>query len=244
MDLLNNNFEEIKRAKDPELINDFLIKLSEDPNIDYLKFLEYFMNNLDTQIFDKVKLNLIFLLGEIGKLTTLEERYLTFLIEIYYSSDRWIRNEIIQAIGKISTNSDITDEAIKLVSNAVNDDYSPIKVNVLQVMLNLRELSPGGRRNIFQALNFNDSELEAVCVKILEKFLPDYNQLFNSLNYLDNYKILKQNAIRTLLLVYFRSPFNLESFRQKISSANWEIEYKEIFLKEIDIFEKIILRKL
>ena len=244
MELLNNNFEEIKRAKNPEIINDFLIKLSEDPNIDYLMSVDHFIENLDTQIFDKVKLNLIFLIGEIGKLTILGERYLTFLCETYYTSDRWVRNEIIQAIGKISTNSEISNDVIKLVGYAVNDDYLPIKVNALQVILNLEEFPLIIRSLVFQALNSNISELEAFCVKILDKFLPDYNQLVNSLNYSNNYKILKPYTIRTLLLVYFRSPLNLEPFRQKISNSNWEIEYKEIFLKEIDTYEKILLKKL
>ncbi len=244
MELLNNNFEEIKRAKNPEIINDFLIKLGKDPNEDYLKYIEYFMNNLAMQIFDKVKLNLIFLLGEIGKLTTLYERYLTFLSETYYTSDRWVRNEIIQAIGKVSTNSDISDETIKLVGYAVNDDYTPIKVSALQVILNLKELPLIIRGHIFQALNSKISELEAFCVKILDKFLPDYNQLVNSLNYSENYKILKPYTIRTLLMVYFLSPLNLETFRLKISNLNWEIEYKESFLKEIDTYEKILLKKL
>jgi len=244
MELMKNNFEEIKKVKNPKIINDFLIKLSKDPNKDYLKHIEYFMNNFDAQIFDKFKLNLIFLIGEIGKLTKLDEIYLTFLIETYYISDRWVRNEIIQAIGKISVNSDITDEVIKLVGYAVNDDYSPIKVNALQVILNLKEMPLIISGHIFQALNSKISELEAFCVKILDKFLPDYNQLVNSLNYSENYKILKPYSIRTLLLVYFLSPLNIEPFRLKISNSNWEIEYKEIYLKEIDTYEKILLKKL
>lgn len=244
MELMKNNFEEIKKTKNPEIINDFLIEISKDPNIDYLECIDYFINNLDTQIFDKVKINLVFLVGEIGKITTLEERYFKFLIETYYSSDRWIRNEIIQAIGKISTYSDIIDDVIKIVGNAVNDDYSPIKVNALKVILNLKELPLSIRGNIFQALNSKNFELEALCVKILEKFVPDYNQLFNSLNYLQDYKILKQKAIRALLLIYFKSALYLESFRQKISNSKWEIEYKENFFKEIDIYKRILLKKL
>ncbi len=82
------------------------------------------------------------------------------------------------------------------------------------------------------------------CVGILEKFLTDFYQLINSLDYSDNYKILKPKAIRTLLFTYFKSPLNLEPFRQKISNLNWEIEYKEIYLKEIDTYEKKIFKKL
>jgi len=244
MELLNNTFEEIKRAKNSEKINDFLIKLTKDPSEDYLDYIEYFINNLDPDIFDKIKLNLIFLIGEIGKETILDERYIKFLIETYYTSDRWVRNEVIQAIGKISANSDMTEEMIKLVGYAVNDDYSPIKVNALQVILNFKKFPLTIRGHIFRALNSKIPELEEFCAKILDKFLPDYNQLVYSLNYSDNYKILKPYTIRTLLLMYFYSPINLEPFRQKILNLNWEIEYKEIYLKEIDTYEKILLKNL
>ena len=115
MEILKNKFEEIKKAKNPEVINDFLMKLSEDPNIEYLNLLQYFIDNLETQTFEKVKLNIIFLLGEIGKLSTLDFKYLEFLLKAYYKSDRWVRNEIIQAFGKISKNTKLTDDIFKLI---------------------------------------------------------------------------------------------------------------------------------
>lgn len=241
MELMKNNFEELK---DPEEINDFLIKLSENPSIEELKCIKHFIDNLDAPFFEKIKLNLIFLLGEIGKSTPLEELYLNFLVETYYTSDRWIRNEIIQSIGKISEKIEITDEVIKLIGYAINDDYSPIKVNALEVLLNLRELPIFVRRNVFQALNSKDSELEAFCVKVFDKFLPDLNQLFDSLNYLENYKILKPKAIVALMLVYFKSPLNLELFRQKVLESNWEEDHKKIYLKEMDTYEKILLKRI
>ncbi|MFX0137476.1 MAG: HEAT repeat domain-containing protein, partial [Candidatus Hodarchaeota archaeon] len=148
MELIKNNFQDLKN---PEEINDFLIKLSKNPSIDDLKYLKYFIDNLDAPIFEKIKLNLIFLLGEIGKSSLLEDIYLSFLIETYYTSDRWIRSEIIQAIGKISVKTEIKDNAIKLIGYAVNDDYSPIKINALKVLLNLREFPLFVRRNVFQA---------------------------------------------------------------------------------------------
>ncbi|MFX1304802.1 MAG: hypothetical protein ACFE9X_15720, partial [Promethearchaeota archaeon] len=120
---MKNNFKELK---DPEEINDFLIKLSENPNTEDLKRVDYFIDNLDPPIFEKIKLNLIFLLGEIGESTPIEDKYLNFLLETYYTSDRWIRNEIIQAIGKISKKIEITESIIKLIGYAVNDDYTPI----------------------------------------------------------------------------------------------------------------------
>ena len=79
MEILNNNFEEIKSAKDPEVINDFLIKLIGNPNKDYLIYIDYLLNNLDAKILNQVKLNLIYLIGEIGRLTILDDIYLIFL---------------------------------------------------------------------------------------------------------------------------------------------------------------------
>jgi hypothetical protein len=236
-----NNFEELKN---PEEINDLLIKLSKNPSFEDLKYVKHLIDKLDTPVFKKIELNLIFLLGEIGKENPLEDKYLTFLSETYYKSDRWIRNEIIQTIEKISKNTKISDDMIKLIGYAVNDDYFPIKINALKLLLVLGDLPLFIIRNIFQALNLKNSEIEGYCVKIFEKFLPDFNQLFSSLDYLENYKVLKTKAIRSLILIYFRSPMNLEAFREKISTSKWDLEYKEKFFKEIDTYEKILFKKI
>ena len=244
MEILKNKFEEIKKAKNPEVINDFLMKLSEEPSIEYLNLIQYLIDNLETQTFEKVKLNIIFLLGEIGKLSILNLKYLDFLLEFYYKSDRWVRNEIIQAFGKISKNTKLTDDIFKLIGYAINDDYTPIRVNALKIILDLEYLPHFVQRNLYYIMNLHDSELEPLCVRIFERLLSDYNQLFDSLNNSANYKILKLRAFRVLLFIYFKSPINLETFRQKISKSKWEDDYKENFLKEIDMYEKLLLRRL
>ncbi len=55
MEILKNKFEEIKKVKNPEVINDFLMKLSEEPSIEYLNLIQYFIDNLETQSFQKIK---------------------------------------------------------------------------------------------------------------------------------------------------------------------------------------------
>ncbi|MFX0003206.1 MAG: hypothetical protein ACFE9C_10110 [Candidatus Hodarchaeota archaeon] len=244
MPSIEDSFNNVKSSKNPEKINDFLVELSKNPQKDFLRFLDFFITNLEPQLFEKTKLNLIYLLGEIGYLMPLDDKYLKLLMETFYNSDRWIRNEIIKAINKVSINTELKEEAIKLIGYAINDEYQPIKVNSLKTLLNLDENPLLVRRNLFLVLNSKDSELEELCVKIFEKFLPDFNELFNSLSYSDNYLVLDSKAIRTLLLIYFRSPINLESFREKILSANWILENKERFLKEIDTYEKILLKKI
>ncbi|MFX0007525.1 MAG: hypothetical protein ACFFAV_12455 [Candidatus Hermodarchaeota archaeon] len=236
-------FNDVKESNNPEKINDFLIELSKNPHESFLKFLDFFIDYPDPKIFEKIKLNLIYLIGEIGRLIPLEEKYLRLIINTYYNSDRWIRNEIIQAIKKIIEKTRLTEEIIKLIGYAINDEYKPIKINSLRAFLNLDDIPLFIRKNLFLALNSKDSELINLCTRIFEKYMPEFNELFHSLDYSDNYIILKPRAIRALLLIYFRSPINLESFRKKIVESSWEFEYKEKYLIEIDTYAKILLTK-
>ncbi len=87
-------------------------------------------------------------------------------------------------------------------------------------------------------------EIEKLCVKIFEKFILDFNELFDSLDYSDNYLILKPKAIRALLILYFQTLIDLESFKKKILTSKWEDNNKEKYLKEIDTYEKILMRRL
>ncbi len=239
MELLKKNF---KKLEDPEEINDFLIKLSENPDIEYLKYINYFIDNPKPQIINKIKLNLVFLIGEIGKNSPLGHKYLNYLLESYYTSDRWIRNEIIQAFEKISKRIEITGDILKLIGYAINDDYEPIKINALKIIYDFENLPSMILRNIFQALNYKDVGTEDLYIDIFYKFLPDFHQLFNSLNNQENYKILKSISIRVLLLAYFKSPLDMESFRKMIVDSNWEENFKEMYLNEIDIYEKVLLK--
>ena len=119
MEFFSQRFDDIKKSKNPEVINDFLIKLSKSPNIEYFSILDYFIDEIDIQILEKVKLNLVFLIGEIGKGSVIDTKYLEFLSKTYYSSDRWIRNEIIQAFGKILKKTEISQDAIELIGYAI-----------------------------------------------------------------------------------------------------------------------------
>ncbi len=233
-------FEEIKKTRNPEEINSFLIKLSKNPLEEHLNFVDFFINNLESQILYAVKLNLIFLLGEIGKTTLLKREFINFILNMYSTSDRWVRNEIIQTIEKISNHSQLSENIIDLIENALNDEYIPIKHNSLKVLLKL-EKQPNVR-NIFQILNSKEPELVELGLEVLIKHLPSYTQLYDSLNTSENHRILKSKAIRTLLLFYFRSLIDLESFRNLIIKSNWLNEFKEKYLKEIDTYERILLK--
>ena len=244
MELLKQNFDEIKESNNPKAINDFIIKLSENLNIEHIKYLSYFIKNLDTEIFDKIKLNLIYVLGEIGNLTPLPGEYLLLLEEVYYKSDRWVRNEIIQAINKISKNAELSEKTVELISNALNDEYSVIKINTLKLLSNFKKLPDGILKNLIRLMNSKDSEILEGCRRILKRIPQQPDRIFNLLNRSDNYKILKPRGIRSLLLIQFKSIINTESFREMILNSNWDKTNKENYIKEIITFERILMKNL
>ncbi|MBY8990674.1 MAG: hypothetical protein KGD58_07980 [Candidatus Lokiarchaeota archaeon] len=237
-------FDEIKNSKNPETINDFLLELSDNPNAKHLEYLDYFIKNLDPQIFAKIKLSLIFILGEMGKLTQLSDHYLRFIEDVYYKSDRWVRNEIIQAISKISKKSELNEKTVELLSNALNDEYIPIKINTLNLLLNFKNLPDTILKNLILLMNSRDQEILEGCRRVLERFPQQPDRIFHILDSIDNYRILKPRGIRALLLIQFKSIINAESFREMIINANWEERYKENYLKELNTFERILLQNM
>jgi hypothetical protein len=244
MELNINSFEEVKTSKNPELINDFLIKLSKNPKKEYLNFLDYFLEELGEDVYQKIKLNLIFVLGEIGNLTQLNDKYVQRLNKIYHKSDRWVRNEIIQAIDKISRNTELNAKTFELISNALNDEYSAIKFSTINLISNLKSLPDNILKNLIQLMNSKDSEILEGCRRILKRIPQQPDRIFKILNESDNYQILKPRGIRSLLLIQFKSIVNTESFREMISNSSWDEGYKESYIKEINTFERILIKNI
>jgi hypothetical protein len=244
MEHLNQEFNKIKHSNNPAIINDFLIRLSENPKEEFLKFLDFIINETEESIYEKIKLNLVFVLGEIGSIVELPDKFLVKLVDIYYSSDRWIRNETIQTFKKISLQSKLNENIISLLGKALNDDYLLVKLSTLEVLLNFKVFPNSIFRNFFQVLNSKDSEILDFCRRVLEQVSLDTQSIFKSLDISENYKILKPRAIRLLLLIKFKSLFNLEPFREKIFNAGWEDSFKEKYLTEIDNFQRILIKNM
>ena len=240
MEIINNAFEKAKNSENIEEINDFLIRLGENPKEDYLILLDYFINETEKEKFEKIKLNITFVLGEIGRLTPISIKYLQKLIDIYYTSDMWIRHEIVLAIDKISKKTALDKKIITLLGNALNDNYLPVKISALQTIKNIEILPDSILIHFFRVINSKESEVIDLCRKILERVPLD--KIFTLLNTSENYKVLKSRAIRTLLLINFRSILNLEAFREKVFDSGWENSYKEKFLKEIETLQRILLK--
>ncbi|GAG77520.1 unnamed protein product, partial [marine sediment metagenome] len=151
-DLIKAYYKEAKESRDPEIINNFLIELGKNPKSEYLNLLDFFINDLEDQLYEKIKLNLIYVIGEIGNLIPLSNDFLELLYNTYYISDRWVRNEIIQAIDKISKNTELNEKTVELISNALNDEYSVIKISTLKLISNFKKLPDSILKNLIRLM--------------------------------------------------------------------------------------------
>ncbi|MFW9898200.1 MAG: hypothetical protein ACFFDO_02950 [Candidatus Thorarchaeota archaeon] len=243
MNSIFNWFEKIKKSNDPEKINDFLIEISKHPRLEYLSLIDYFIGYLAPKIHEQIKINLIYNLGELGKLERIDIKFIDYLMNEYYNSDRWIRNEIIIAFDKISMSIHLSEQVIGLIAKALNEDYEPIKTNSLKVLLHVENIPKFALKNVIQVLNTSTSEIEELSTIILQKAIRNENNLFDLLKFSETYKNLNKRAIRSLLLINLNSIASLESFRELVSKSNWEGEFKEKFLSEIGNYENLMLKK-
>lgn len=237
------NFNKIKKKNDPELINDFLIRISNQPSIEHFDFIDYFISNLKPEIKEKIKINLIYTIGELAKSHKIDVKYINYLIEQYYISDRWIRNEIIVALDKISINFDLSNEIIDFVSKTLNEDYVSIKISAIKLLEKCKVIPKTSYKNIFRTLNMAESETIESISKILDKEIKDENKLFDVLNLTENYKLLNKKSIRIILFNCINNLSNLEIFKNLISKSDWNEKEKNLYLKEINDYERIILKK-
>ena len=238
-------FERIKTSMDPELIDDFLIELGKNPQIEYVPFIDYFLEKSSPEIVQQIKLNLIYDLGELGRLGIINQKYFEFLKETFFNSDRWVRNEIIVALNKILSQSKTQENIFELLGYAIIDEYIPLKISGLKTLLLFDKIPIYFYNKIFLNLHTTDSNVFSLLTSILQKFIMDEEFLFKILEESDNYKIFKRFVIRSLLISFFNSVLSLkslENFRVLVMNSEWI--NKENFIHEIDIYEKILLKTL
>lgn len=240
MEDIENILLKIQDNTNPQEINDILIELSKNSNEKTLVIVDYFLDSLNATILNKIKLNLIFLLGAIGKVTVLNRKYLNFLVESYFNSDRWVRNEIIQSFLVILQNHEYNNEIYQIIEHALNEDYAPIKKSALSVLMILKELPEKVLLTLLRVLNTNNEEIVEMGLKILKRGVQTGDELFELLNISKGYTILNKSIVRVLILEYFDSISELELLIEKINSSKWEEEYKILCNTEINSFQRIL----
>jgi len=243
MDEIEKIIIKIRNATNPQEFNNILIELIKKPNIELLAIIDYLLDSIPITMLEKVKLNLIFLLGEIGNISVLNQKYLNFLIESYYNSDRWVRNEIIQAFLQILQYNEYNNEILEILKYALNEDYTPIKKGALNALMLFKVLPKIELKTLLKVLDTDNSEIVEKGILILKKYVQNGNDLFGRLDTSKNYTILSKSIIRTLIIAYFDSKDELESFRENINSSEWEDKYKVLCNTEITSFQNIFMKK-
>ena len=243
MDEIEKIIIKIRNTTNPQEINNILIELSKKPNIKLLAIIDYLLDSLPITMLEKVKMNLIFLLGGIGKISILNQKYLNFLIENYYNSDRWVRNEIIQAFLQILHYHEYNNEILEILKYALNEDYTPIKKGALNALLLFKGQPKIELKILLKVLDTDNSEIVEKGIIILKKYIQNRNDLFGLLNTSKNYTILSKSIIRILIITYFDSKDELESFKENINSSEWEDKYKVLCNTEITSFQNIFMKK-
>ncbi len=243
MEDIENILLKIQDNTNPQEINDILIKLSKNSNEKTLIIVDFFLDSLNATILNKIKLNLIFLLGTIGRVTVLNRKYLNFLVDSYFDSDRWVRHEIMQAFLVILENHEYNNEIYQIIELALNEDYLPIKKSALSVLMILKELPEKFVLSLLRVLDTNNEEIVEMGLKILKRSVQTGEELYEFLNNSKVYTILKKSIVRVLILEYFDSISELESFMEKINSSKWEKEYKILCNTEINSFQRILKKK-
>lgn len=243
MDEIEKIIIKIRNTTNPQEINNILIELSKKPNVKLLAIIDYLLDSLPITMLEKVKMNLIFLLGGIGNITILNQKYLNYLIENYYNSDRWVRNEIIQAFLQILQYHEYNNKILEILKYALNEDYTPIKKGALNALMLFKGLPKIELKTLLKVLDTDNSEIVEKGIIILKKYIQDRNDLFGLLNTSKNYTILSKSIIRILIISYFDSKDELESFKENIKSSEWEDKYKVLCNTEITSFENIFMKK-
>jgi len=243
MEKIDKSFKELVINEKTNLINDFLIIASKQPNKSLLNYFDFLIVRANKLVLEKVKLNLIFLLGEIGKNEKLDAKYLQFLINSYFNSDRWIRNEIVETFNKLSKENELTDEIVNILAYSLLEDYTPTKHNALNVIKKLEFLPDLIFKNLLKILDYSNVDIVESIMRILKFHFKNDQALFNMLNSSENYNLLEKNSIRALLIAYFDSIINLETFRKKIIETEWPEKHKNLFYNEIDTYQKILAKR-
>ena len=244
MEKIEELFQKIKNSEDSEAINDFLIELGNVPQEKYLSYLEYLLKNCSPSIINDIKINLVYVLGQIGKYVKVSDNNIDYLREEYFHSDQWVRNEIIKALDLIALNQKLPDKIMNIIENALVDEYVPIKINSLSTVLHFDILPNSLMKKLIGILSSSDSKVLDSCARVFKKFITTDNQLFKILSYESNYMNLNKQSIRRILIIYFKSIFDVENFRKLIINSNWNNVYKEMILKELYTFEQILLKNL
>ncbi|MGV9172111.1 MAG: hypothetical protein ACOC44_01275 [Promethearchaeia archaeon] len=237
-------FQEIKDKKVMAEINDFIINISENVEEEDLSYAMYFIENLNDEEQKRININLVFLIGELLKEGYKNKSLRDYLISSYYKSDVWIRREILNAIHKLGEFNDLSDFWYRVLQSALREKDKTIRETALEAVIYLVDLSEKVFKTLLYTVNQASKKEMELINEVFSTHIRTEEKLFSLLDTNQNYKTLNKKGTRILLMSCFESVIQLEPFRKKIRNSEWTEKWRRMFLEEIDIMEKILLKNI
>ncbi len=235
--------KKLRHSSSTNEINEILIEISKNPNEFTLSIIDFLFQILDIQQLNNVKINLVYLIGKASQIVKLDTKYIDFLVNSYYESDRWVRNEIIQAFYNIVKSGSYLKSINEVLETALKEDYEPIQDSSLKVFNLYKNLEESSLKSIMSILGTKNTDRVNLALKILKKEITNEEKLFNFLNNHQNYKLLNKSIVRVLIIEFLTTISQLETFQEKILNSDWEEKVKVTFNSEINTLEKILLQR-
>lgn len=236
----NEKLELFIKSKNYEAINEFLIKASKTPHLQNILDIDYLIKNSQDSLLSQYVINLIYLLGEIGKNHSLNDKHRKFLIETYFKSDRWIRNEILIAFSKSIRIDEFFEKILNTLEFALADDYNPIKNNALLILQRTKTIPERLFPKIIKNLESKNQEIVQEVIKVLKLHLETINILYGILFNRDNVNLISKPILRNLLVSFFNDPELIEELNAKIKTSELNLAEREMINSELKTFKRIL----
>jgi len=239
----DKNLELYVKTENYNAINEFLIEASKTPHLKNLIDIDYLIASSQDSLLHHFAINLIFLLGEIGKNHFLSHEYIKFLIETYFKSDRWIRNEIILTFSKSIRIDDLFKKILDVIEFALVDDYEPIKISALKVIDLTKKIPERIFPKIIKNLESKNPKIVQKSVKVLKKHIESTDVLYEILLKNNTINLYSKQILRSLLLAFFNEVHLVEEFREKIMKSDLDLAKKESLISEIKTYQRILQQR-
>lgn len=235
--------DKIIQIKDPEMVNDYLIELGKNPDEMVLqKIRDIIFLSQKKENFKRIEINLIWLLGELSLHFIIEDDLIEFIINEYYNSDRWIRNEIIIALENIFKEREISNKVIDLLLKALSETYDPIVSNACSFLLNIKIIPKSILQKLIVILKSDNIKLRDQSISVLKTQFNKVKDIFEMLNQQETYNLLDNTSVRAIIQAFLDDLFRLEEFRKLLVNSSWEPNIKQQILSEIDTYQKILIK--
>jgi len=239
----NKNLEDNVKTENYEAVNEYLIEATKNPQLKNLLDIEYLIKNSQDSFFYHFAINLIYLLGEIGRNHFLGDCYIKFLVETYFKSDRWIRNEILLAFSKSIRIDDLFQRILDVIEFALVDDYDPIIINALTVVYHVKRIPESYYPKIIKNLESKNHIIVQESIKVLKKHVESIDMFYKILMEDNIINLYSKQVLRSILMTFFTNIDQVEDFKEKIVKSDLNISKKESLISEIKTYQRIMKQR-